>query len=430
MDIVKLLKCEKKLDEFEKRYETENDSDSTSSYTGVDDPVKKDNNQTWERKPKRRWFQFFKSNPESDDSLWSDELTNHRNKTLALASANHFAKFLDNRSDVLNEINNRTIKNQKNIDVENTTGDPESPSNDSTYRAGNIEAQKIWQMKILPKFSPDERDLIAESLFSHIWNTQGGLVALELMKRYGSTSLYNVSEQHFDRGCQLWSDENTEGAHSEFEQSRRIREVQAAQKSLLFVRYTQYGNQESNNMDTIGTESNAELFFALGMVQMARTNNHSSLREFRRAMQISALGLGMDHELTKASSYMIRSTYASMGHSAEEINRKILQLADDLQHEIEGDQLYESGMKEQALVEYANLKLLYDSDSMVQARIITKMSTIFEEKGDYSKAMDLWTDLLVLYEDTPSIGLHHPLARHCLSKVVKARRNLQPWSEI
>jgi hypothetical protein len=67
---------------------------------------------------------------------------------------------------------------------------------------------------------------------------------------------------------------------------------------------------------------------------------------------------------------------------------------------------------------------------MVQARIITKMATIFEEKRDHAKAMDLWTDLLVLYEDTPSIGIHHPLAMRALAKITAARRKIQPWSDV
>ena len=147
-------------------------------------------------------------------------------------------------------------------------------------------------------------------------------------------------------------------------------------------------------------------------------------------MQVAALGLGMEHELTKASAHMIRSVSLAMGKTAQEIQQNISQLTSDLQNEIEGDKLYGSGEKDRALVEYANLNLLYDTDSKVQSRIITKMATIFQEKEDYLKAMDLWTDLLVLYEDTPSLGFHHPMARHALARVVEVRRKIQPWSEI
>jgi len=422
MGLVKRLRCEKKLRVdglVDKKYETENDSNSVSS-SSFDSATNSDFKSLPQRKTKHRWFfHVFKSHKASD----CDD--NDCDDNFPVVSANHFAEFLDKRAAVLNDINNLKIG-----------PDTEFPRNIGNLRnisvvecSNSYIPEGYWQNNVLPKFSADQRDLLAESMFFHIWKTQGKEEASQILKDHNSNSLSTMAEEHFDHGCQLWAKDDAEAAHSEFKRSRELREIQSTEKNLLHVQYSDDGDEGSKKCNN-KHESNAELCFALGMIQSAREDNHAALKEFRRAMQVSALGLGMDHELTEASSYMIRSIYLTMGQSAKEIKHNISQLTSDLNHEIEGDQLYESGKKEQALVEYANLKLLYDADSMVQARVITKMATIFEEKNDFAKAMDLWTDLLVLYEDTPSIGLHHPLARHALKKIVNARRRLQPWSEI
>ena len=423
MGLVKRLKCEKKLEDLlDKRYETENDSESVSS-SGKRDRAK--------RKTKHRWYHFFVSNKNIDDDILNGVVTNN-SSNLALVSANHFAKFLDENSTDLNNINNNRITTPdtevppETAKIQNDRA-AEYPKTTIVIESSRNIPEEYWQNKILSRFSADQRDLLAESLFSHIWKTQGEGLATKLVKTYDTKNIDKIANDHFERGCQLWADEDTEGAHSEFERSRRIKEVQADGKSLLYHRCIQ---DEEGSAKHSAAEFDAELCFALGMVQSARQEYHSALKEFRRAMQIAALGLGMENELTKASAHMIRSVYLNMGQESHEIQQSIAKLTADLQNEIEGDQLYETGKKDQALVEYANLNLLYDSDSLVQSRIITKMAAIFEEKEDYVKAMDLWTDLLVLYEDTPSIGLHHPLARHALTKIVIARRKIQPWSEI
>eukprot|EP00535_Pseudo-nitzschia_heimii_P012107 CAMPEP_0197195398 /NCGR_PEP_ID=MMETSP1423-20130617/31043_1 /TAXON_ID=476441 /ORGANISM="Pseudo-nitzschia heimii, Strain UNC1101" /LENGTH=413 /DNA_ID=CAMNT_0042649027 /DNA_START=82 /DNA_END=1323 /DNA_ORIENTATION=- len=413
MGLVKLLKCEKKLEDLpDKIYETENDSDSVSS------SCKRDREQ---RKTKHRWYHLFKSNKKVNNAILKSTVTDYR-RNLAQFPAN-----LNNDNE-----NKRTINLDGEIPLET-----DNPQNDRASarpkKAIVIESsrnipEEYWQNKILSRFSADQRDLLAESLFSHIWKTQGEGLATKLIKEYDTENIDRIAEDHFERGCRLWAEEDTEGAHSEFERSRRIKEVQAKGKSLLYHQCIQ--QNEVGNAEHSTAESDAELFFALGMVQSGRQEYHYSLKEFRRALQVAALGLGMEHELTKASAYMIRSVQLNMGLEPHEIQKNVSQLTIDIQNEIEGDQLYETGEKDQALVEYANLNLLYDSDSLVQSRIITKMATIFEEKNDYVKAMDLWTDLLVLYEDTPSLGLQHPLAQYAFTKIVIARRKIQPWSEI
>ena len=97
----------------------------------------------------------------------------------------------------------------------------------------------------------------------------------------------------------------------------------------------------------------------------------------------------------------------------------------DITNEIAGDVLRELNDWDEALLEYANLSFLYDKDGQTQARIRTKIASIFEERGDYSKAMELWSDVLVLYDNSQSIGLEHPLAKHAIMKIVKGRRKIQ-----
>ena len=414
MGFVTRLKCEKKLvSADEKWYETENDSSGCTGSSGSDDPAQ-NQRQISKRRTKHRWFHTFKAN--NDIHVDVDE---RRHSSLALMSANHFAEILDTRGDVLDRVKKDLCKRT----LAKNCGE------DSTLASLRTLPSGYWKTKILPKFTSDQRDILVETMFSHIWRTQGETIASKLLQSHESQSLSNIANDHFNNGCQLWAENNNEGARAEFERSKRIREVQSAHKSLLHIKG---GQDRYNNMTQVpedDVEANAELFFALGMVQAAENNNYAALREFRRAMQISGHSLGIDYDLTKASIYMIRSVLQDLGRNQKQINHTINQLMVNINNEIEGDQLYEQGEKEQALVEYANLSFLYDTDSMVQSRIITKMATIFEEKRDFSKAMDLWTDLLVLYEDTPSIGIDHPLARHALTKVVEARRQLQPWCE-
>ncbi len=417
MDLVKKLKCEKKLDDLlDKNYGTSDDSRSESiSYVGNDYPQTTDRSQRLKAKNKHRWYHFFKPK-NSEGTRWDDAVRNHR------FSEDHFATFPD---DDRNPTNDPRYCYATSSIGEN---DPRLRPNNEDPEDKMVESEKYWKANILPQFNADERDLLAESLFSHVWKTQGKATISKILDDFDSDNLSRKADDYFEHGCQLWGAHHTEAAYVDFERSRRIREVQSAQKSLLHGRHLT--NDKNNQLAQEIAESNAELYFALGMVQSAKENLYASLREFRRSMQISALGLGMEHELTKASIYMIRSTCLAMGQMGHEIQHSISLLVGDIEHEIEADKLYAIGKREQALIEYANLKLLYDSDSMVQARIITKMATIFEEKRDYPKAMDLWTDLLLLCSETPSLGLHHPLARHALAKVVEARKQIQPWSEI
>ncbi len=421
MDLVKKLKCEKKLEDLlDKNYATSNESESDNSCLVINYPKTTDRTRS-KTKPKRRWHRLFKSK-KSGDPLWDEAFRKHRSSMDV--SENQFGSFADENRNPYNDPAFEGDRDSRYCSATNYFGETDHQRLNHFNKNDLIECEKFWKNNVISEFNADERDLLAESLFSHIWKTQGKESVSRILGNFDAKSLARKADDYFENGCQLWGSNYTQAAHVNFERSRRIREIQSVQKSLVYIQHLP--NDDNNNLALESAESNAELYFVLGMVQTAKENLYASLKEFRRAMQIAALGLGMEHELTKASLYMIRSTCLAMGQTKDEIQHSISLLACDIEHEIVADKLFAKGQKEQALVEYANLKLLYDSDSMVQARIISKMARIFEEKRDFSKAMDLWTDLLLLYNETPSLGLNHPLARHALAKVIEARRQIQP----
>ena len=475
------MKCEKKLVDDDngdastsaghfdfQRYDTEIEigTDGASSNSSNSNDKKSGNKSNHRKSGKRyRFLDFFRPNPDASrsesntnqrrdaDSIWDDILSKNNNGTASFFSN-------EQRSDFATRTTART---NANVELGPTTTRRISATGTARYHP-----EEHWKQKV-SKFSEEHRGLLAESLFSHVWKTQGESVAKNLLEGYDRKGLEQSADDHFDNGCQLWAWKDTVGARWELELTQRIREIDAPEKSLVHVmrrkerddrrketlsdfrnlppicesesesnsnsnsKSKHSRNSKNHNASSVEdplVESNAELFFALGMVRAARQEFHAALREFRRGIQVAALGLGFDHELTKASSFMIRTTLVDMGYQPHQIQHSLEQLHNDLHHEVEGDLLYQSGKKEQALVEYANVNFLYDSDAMVQARVKTKIASVFDEMGDHTKSMDLWSDLLVVYDDAPSIGLRHPMARLASEKIARAQRQLQAWSEI
>lgn len=336
--------------------------------------------------------------------------------------------------------------------------------------------EEYWEEAVVTKLPTEHRDLLAETLFCHIWKSQGKSVALKLLGDYENENLNTTANDRFRHGCELWREDDFEGAGWELERSLMIRDVQQSHQSLVNVRYLKQYKEEGdeiqvseqvsrekeideivqnyanadpadgpalakegddtlipvpngdmfrvNTLSPSPTESSAQLYYALGMVRMSQEDHVDALMEFRRAIQVAALGLGVAHDLTKAATYMIRAALLTMGYRSYEIRKYLAQLKKNLYHEIEADVAYESGNLKQAMKEYSELNFLHDPDSQVQARIRSKIACIFEERGEYVKAIQVWADLLVLYDDTPSLGLHHPLARQAVAKIVDGKRLL------
>ncbi len=407
LSLLERIKCEKKQNDFvDKKRLIRDDSVSCSS---------RDKDQ--ERLPTRqrqksngtshnhKWRHFFRSRS-SANTPWEQSLRNHRRSIDVVWSASD-----------LGSLSADKYNNDCNI----TEYEYKTENAEEKYDDNIIESETYWKNKVLRKFSADQRDLLGETLFFHIWNTKGESTAADLVKSCEPNQLTSKAQSHFDNACKLWKGDKYDAAHGEFERSRRIREVQSPQKSLLQVQY----KRTSDESDTKRMDENAELFFAMGMTQSAKRNHYAALKEFRRAFQISALGLGMLHDLAKASLHMIRSTCLAMGHRSYEIQHSVSLLIKDIEHEIAADKLCAKGVKGRALSVYANLQLLYDSDSMVQARIMSKMARIFEENEQYEQSLELWTEILVLYNENPSLGTDHPMARHALCKIVEARKQIQ-----
>lgn len=301
--------------------------------------------------------------------------------------------------------------------------------------------EHYWHGRVVPHFSQGQRDLLAERLFCHVWNKEGRDAALAVLDGNTSESLQRTATDRFDQGCRLWGEDQHNAALWELQRSRALHEARH-EMGLLHVRHRPGGSgsgsgdaadegrdedgaagegREINTESPSETESHAQLYYALGTVQLALNEQPAALREYRRALQVSVLGLGEDHQLTQATLYMIRCTLLTLGLPSPKIQKYAQCLLGDLRRETEGDDLFAAGEWDQALLEYVSVGFLKDRDAEAQARIRAKMALVFEEKGDYMKALELWSTVMALYAGSCSIGLDHPLTRHATMKFVQNR---------
>jgi hypothetical protein len=317
--------------------------------------------------------------------------------------------------------------------------------------------ERHWHGEVAPRLSRGHRDLLAERLFCHVWEREGRDVALALVRDNTDEGiLRRAADARFDAGCRLWGEEKHGKALWELQRCRSIHEVRNGGMSLLHVlhrnnkddhdennapnkgRYAagtkdaaageasvtpvpRSSSMEINTVCPSPTESHAQLHYALGTVQLGLNEHTVALREYRRAMQISFLGLGENHRLTGAIGYMIRTTLLTIGLSSPNIHHYLTALTDALRREGEGDDLFASGEYDEALLEYVGVRFLKDRDVQAQARIRSKMASAFEEKGDHVKALELWSTVMALYAGCSSIGVDHPLSRHATVKFVENR---------
>lgn len=284
----------------------------------------------------------------------------------------------------------------------------------------NGDPEEYWYNQVVPNLSQGQRDLVAQELFCRLWTERGQAAAEDfLCAQTSPQKALKLAEKRFNLGCELWAQDQHTQALWELEQSRAIREAHS-QQSLLFVR-----GGTNRQVDTLQVEAIAQLFYALGAVHLSLSDHTMALMEFCRALQASGMGLGMDFHLTEACQYMIRTVLLTMGRSNPKIHAFLQQLSHDMHKETEGDKLYESEALDQALLEYANLMFLTDQDPLTQARVRTKMAIIFEEKGDYLKAQELWATIMSLYSLCPGMGETHPMTRKAMTNYVKNRVQVQ-----
>ena len=325
----------------------------------------------------------------------------------------------------------------------------DQPKNSSTRTMK--EAEKYWHRYVLPKLSPDQREIVTEKLFCRLWTKEsdGGSTTglIQDISTWtspsispASSSLPFTAEEHFVHGCELWGEENYTEAMLEFERSLEMREIEL-QQSLLFVRrqvQTQQGEDviqdhvgytdDANDKDDTNedTEARAQLFYAIGTVHMSLGDHAAALLEFRRSLQISGIGLGIDDHLTQACMYMLKRVLLVMGgHTSPAIKAYIRDVTADIEKEADADRHYKMGNLEDALEAYANLSFVKDEDPQIRGRVQTKMALIFEEKGDFLNAQEVWSDVMSLYALSPSIGSTHPMTIRAMSKYVQSRVKMQ-----
>jgi hypothetical protein len=138
---------------------------------------------------------------------------------------------------------------------------------------------------------------------------------------------------------------------------------------------------------------------------------------------VAALGLGLDHELTDASSYMIRTSLLTMGYTSPKIHDYIQRLVGEIGRELDIDSLVVLGEWKTALKNYDNLGRELGQDRETAARLKTKIATLYEDYGNWFKASKAWSNLMKFY--AAMYGVDHPLSRHAANKVVTLQELLE-----
>jgi hypothetical protein len=329
----------------------------------------------------------------------------------------------------------RTLDTTASIDTNNGF-------NSSTF---TIDSDTFWTK--LPNMDQGHQNLLAEKLFCHIWHSEGKETAIELIQSYTEKNMMQEANSEFHMGCAFWADDENEKALRKLQRCRAIQEALNPQSTVLVYHQldaiTLSGRQSERNIRddfpchiegpsrikdeaNIGdTESIVQVFYATGMIHMALRNFAIASEEFRLAIQIAAIGLGMEHQLTKASTYMLRKTLLTRGYSSPKITSFMKRFMEDIQDEIKVDTLNKSGKWEKALMGYANLNFLEYKDVRSQVRVRMKIATLWEENKFYDKALDMWASILVLYEKNPAFGLDHPFVRHAVKKLVDNQCQIQ-----
>lgn len=175
------------------------------------------------------------------------------------------------------------------------------------------EAEEYWHNHVASNVSQKQIDFFAEQSFCRLWNEKGIKAAEDvLFTQTDHQHLLQVAEQRFNDGCELWGQGRHEQALYELQRSRDIRETHLQPQSMMFFRGGTRGQLPSSSQ----IESHAQLFYATGTVHLSLGDHSAALLEFRRALQVSGIALGIEYHLTEASMYMIRTVLLTMGHTS------------------------------------------------------------------------------------------------------------------
>lgn len=266
------------------------------------------------------------------------------------------------------------------------------------------DAEVHWDQWIAPNLSIDQKALLAEHLFGHIWSQQGSKVAMNQV--LDSTQLLESAQDRFDQGCRLWSQNLFEPALVEIEKSRQI---QLAQGSWC------------------SPEMEVQLYYATGTIHLGLEDCRKALAEFRQAWRLSGLTLGADHVLTKSSQHMTGIVLSEQGCGTMEIHHELTVLRQAIAYEKEGDNHREIGDDlELAVYKYRQSILEYrmhqdrcqvDDAVVEQAAIRCKIAIVLEELGRRPQAETEWATSLSMYQSV--LGSRHPKTIDTMTKLTR-----------
>jgi tetratricopeptide (TPR) repeat protein len=314
---------------------------------------------------------------------------------------------------------------------------PKTLGSDSTY--ANSFGESRNSMNDAEELPPPNSDTRRWKIFNLSISSHRD-TDFELIQNDSDQDVVSLAQIHFHRGCELWAQDDFSHALEELAVSRAMWEQydphllllmqqqlmlscsSTSSKHKLVARkkhlriYTDQRSIHSHNRNINHVEAVAQLYYAFGMVQLALTNHKVALKEFRHALQVALLGLGKDHYLIGASTYMIRMSLLTMGIASPKIHLHIRLFVGEINKERKADKLWKHGETAKALDRYTQLDLLYDMDAQTCARIMTKIATLNEECGQHVIASEIWTDALRLLLENLSLAADHPLAEQVKKK--------------
>ncbi|KAL3904243.1 MAG: hypothetical protein SGILL_010143 [Bacillariaceae sp.] len=275
----------------------------------------------------------------------------------------------------------------------------------------------------MANLTPDRQANLAEKLYSHVLTNEGRDIAIGLLEESDKGALAPLAETHFHRGCELWAQEDYSYALSQLEISKSIWErcephlvhlLQRARVSRLHDCCSDYNNHDRHQDHH--TELIAQLHYAVGTVHLGMNSCREALKGFRRAFQVTALGLGMDQNLFGAILYMMRMTLLTMGYSSPKIHDYIQRYRKEIKKECDADRYAAEGNRPRALKKYNSLSFLQEGDWQAKVRVKTKVATLHEEGGDLLKAAKEWSSISAIYQKVASMDQENDLVQYARQK--------------
>jgi tetratricopeptide (TPR) repeat protein len=248
----------------------------------------------------------------------------------------------------------------------------------------------------------------AEQFYCHALTNEGRDTAIEPLQSESKSNLVSLAVSYFHRGCELWAQDDLSYALSQLKLSKSIWERYSP--SLTFLLQAFGNDSKSSEQELAGnTEYVAQLYYALGTVHLSMKHCLDALKSFRSALQVTALGLGVEHDLFGAILYMMRLTLLTMGFSSPKIHEYIKHFRRELTKESRADMYAAAGRIEKALMKYEALSFVWDSDWQAKARVKTKIATMHEENGNLLKATREWSIISALYKEVANLDKENPL---------------------